>query len=677
MKILGDIRPFTNLSYTYTMVTNAGAPVKVNQWRVYQGNRLLAENGKGVFKFGTNTAGSSLKLVARVRDSKTDNLVDFSIMLQPLAGQPSIQDLFWRDVNGIKIHNSLVAYLDKVTLVIKTQNIPQGDTLKITIYEDEYADGHGDSSRNMGTYMSTPVNKNGNAYLELNSMQLYQKTLNDLDYKDESVHEFYAQVRYYNKMDVVKDGIQLKVKNELKQLVKPNTGNKPVVVGEIDRIKKNDKGKVNVTFNMFFDGTMNNMTNTKARVEPDKDLIGVYDKKSNKKDDSYMNFYSNVALLYMNNIVEETDNIISIYTEGIGTADKKSDQVFPGGAMGESILIYLRGIKDKVQRGIVQMKEKAKEKYFDKNIKIGKVTINVFGFSRGAAAARYFMSQETLIQIRLKLKSSKDVTFNFIGLYDTVASFGVMHINDVYELNLDIGGKAKKVIHLTALDEYRENFKLTNINSSIKAGVGYELAIPGVHSDIGGGYGEKENEIRILKEDSVFENYSLNNKKEIEAQHLLLRKKYVDQGWYKASQLFSQKVSIQDAGNGKSFYKLQLIGKRIKVDNFTDHRIPNNYQYIALAIMKTFCEKYTKMPFWEDKIKKDYSVKGELEPVKNQLYNYAISNDGINSLRVTLPHDQLMWVRNKYLHRSNKDDDWTMSGRYDDNGNPNRDILEG
>lgn len=46
------------------------------------------------------------------------------------------------------------------------------------------------------------------------------------------------------------------------------------------------------------------------------------------------------------------------------------------------------------------------------------------------------------------------------------------------------------MVHLTADDEHRENFSLTTINSSLAAHVGFELGLPGVHSDIGGGYVE-------------------------------------------------------------------------------------------------------------------------------------------------------------------------------------------
>jgi hypothetical protein len=56
---------------------------------------------------------------------------------------------------------------------------------------------------------------------------------------------------------------------------------------------------------------------------------------------------------------------------------------------------------------------------------------------------------------------------------------------------------AQRVFHLTALDEYRKNFALTTIASACQAKalvdgarvpMGFELGIPGAHSDVGGGY---------------------------------------------------------------------------------------------------------------------------------------------------------------------------------------------
>jgi hypothetical protein len=61
---------------------------------------------------------------------------------------------------------------------------------------------------------------------------------------------------------------------------------------------------------------------------------------------------------------------------------------------------------------------------------------------------------------------------------------------DVEELGLALGGIPRKVVHLAAANEHRVNFSLTDTASSLDAGKGYELVLPGVHSNIGGSYGE-------------------------------------------------------------------------------------------------------------------------------------------------------------------------------------------
>lgn len=158
-------------------------------------------------------------------------------------------------------------------------------------------------------------------------------------------------------------------------------------------------------------------------------------------------------------------------------------------------------------------------------------TIDVFGFSRGAAMARDFINT-------FKYENDDiEIDFGFVGLFDTVASFGLggdninlkpinpnehsehetiphelakKHPNkatylkaiaglpgnlttkqyekmieeefEPYNLNLHIKS-AEKVTHLVAADEYRTNFPLTDIK-----GVGIDNKLIGVHSDIGGGY---------------------------------------------------------------------------------------------------------------------------------------------------------------------------------------------
>jgi hypothetical protein len=138
-----------------------------------------------------------------------------------------IKKITWEDCNFKEI-KSKIGYLDTVYLVIQTEGIPVGDKLSITIWEDEYFDGHGSTSRNMGT-LQVSVGKNGKAELILSTaiLQAYRKKLNDKDWFNESEHEYYIQIKYKNEIDTIEDKTQIKIKNKLEQLIKPQNGIKP------------------------------------------------------------------------------------------------------------------------------------------------------------------------------------------------------------------------------------------------------------------------------------------------------------------------------------------------------------------------------------------------------------------------------------------------------------------
>ena len=61
------------------------------------------------------------------------------------------------------------------------------------------------------------------------------------------------------------------------------------------------------------------------------------------------------------------------------------------------------------------------------------------------------------------------------------------HYQNVNDYGLWATKLAKNVIHICAMDEVRQNFALTDIQSSIDEGNGIEIFIPGCHTDIGGG----------------------------------------------------------------------------------------------------------------------------------------------------------------------------------------------
>ena len=142
---------------------------------------------------------------------------------------------------------------------------------------------------------------------------------------------------------------------------------------------------------------------------------------------------------------------------------------------------------------------------------IKELQFDIFGFSRGAAAARHFanrvFSQDSAIIAAIR-SGLGDVGFSgtpggktrFLGILDTVAAIGTPvnglnpHSADTGDVNIALRpGVADKVFHITAQHECRFNFALNSVKPAWP-----ELALPGVHSDIGGGYNPDEHEAYFL-----------------------------------------------------------------------------------------------------------------------------------------------------------------------------------
>ncbi|WP_287241848.1 DUF2235 domain-containing protein, partial [Pseudoalteromonas sp.] len=96
----------------------------------------------------------------------------------------------------------------------------------------------------------------------------------------------------------------------------------------------------------------------------------------------------------------------------------------------------------------------------------------------------------------------------FVGLFDSVASIGgdgdnnhsEFYADDEldYPVNLNLASSsAGYVMHLAAFDEKRDKFPLSSLlNSNKQLSENHkEIELPGVHSDIGGGYGPVETSI--------------------------------------------------------------------------------------------------------------------------------------------------------------------------------------
>lgn len=200
----------------------------------------------------------------------------------------------------------------------------------------------------------------------------------------------------------------------------------------------------------------------------------------------------------------ETELTVAVYVEGIGTAKGEDDATAGLGA-------------DKGQTSSASRVEEACRTQIAAEIKeqlesilptiecIHKVEFDVFGFSRGASAARQFVNRidkkgdHPLVEAMaadpdIPLKAGFDwasrdnVRIQFVGLFDTVVSSYLWGKRNV-TLAPDC---AERVVHIVAADEWRYHFDLTRITDDA-AGTAIadgftEVIIPGAHSDIGGGY---------------------------------------------------------------------------------------------------------------------------------------------------------------------------------------------
>ena len=138
--------------------------------------------------------------------------------------------------------------------------------------------------------------------------------------------------------------------------------------------------------------------------------------------------------------------------------------------------------------------------------------IYFIGFSRGAAICRTLANaiNKDGIPQTIRITRDEDGDFNsfkssgtshrppieMLGVFDTVASFGVganlfgipfQKIN-LFK-NLTIAGNIKQAYHLVSVDENRDAFEPTLMNADDHIS---EVWFAGVHTDVGGGYKERE-----------------------------------------------------------------------------------------------------------------------------------------------------------------------------------------
>lgn len=203
---------------------------------------------------------------------------------------------------------------------------------------------------------------------------------------------------------------------------------------------------------------------------------------------------------------------ILYYDQGVGTGNWVDKYV--GGAVG-------KGLDDNIFDAY---------RFLIANYEVGD-EIYLFGFSRGAYTARSIggmlrkcgiIRRETVDQYRpaLDLYLEQEVTpgsdrakkfrsdfavadetpIQCIGVFDTVGALGIpvrglrLLSKGKYEFHdTELSGSVKYAFHALAIDELRKAFQPTLWSDEVKPGQTVEQVwFTGVHTDVGGGYGEHE-----------------------------------------------------------------------------------------------------------------------------------------------------------------------------------------
>ena len=281
--------------------------------------------------------------------------------------------------------------------------------------------------------------------------------------------------------------------------------------------------------------------------------------------------------------------------------------------------------------------------------KIDRLRVDCFGFSRGAAAARFLLHLMLRSKIGL-IANLRDggievgaFEIPFVGLFDTGAHYFDNFENDTEEIHLDDIGEdhVMRVVQLAAGDENRYNFPLANIASAGARGKQYFL--PGVHADVGGCYNNLSTVDQI--EDLVLFEVPTGRINDEETIQLCrercnaIRRELVELGWYPEEDITTIERDDSVVLLLYAFKYFAVVAKR--------RGISNTYSYLPLQIMA------------------DKAGKGETKlTFKLQEYSYE-RNSPLNDIQLAVEHyshddqfrlynkwDKIRLLRRGFLHFS-------------------------
>jgi type VI secretion system secreted protein VgrG len=440
---------------------------------------------------------------------------------------------------------------------------------------------------------------------------------------------------------------------------------------------------------MFFDGTGNNRSNSErvfGCFAPDVNLeesaedirqfcaAHGYDGKGSSPDNSYGNDTSNVAKLYdlykddqdkALPIDAKTANL-AIYVEGIGTSSTGEDSLYSQGTG-----LGSQGVRARVEETPALLLE-AIQAFQDSNPdkRVERIEFDIFGFSRGAAAARDFANEvlkgeksilakalpagSPVLADGFKWHAKKDIAIDFIGIYDTVAAVANPLLLDFNGHNADNPGinivltpdAAKKIVHLVARNERRYNFSLNSAGAA-------DIVLPGVHSDLGGGYLPKATERVLVSKpwsSSVGERTAFTETNSYKLAQQDLRRLQDQLAQYNLPlEVRTWEVPYRTTGK-----ETPTNMKHVYAAVSSQREVRSDLSLIYLRIMRKLAVE-NGVPFVEiDEQEKRLALPAELIPISEKLMAYALGKNPTTGLNPQ--EEELLFQR--YVHLS---DNWNAA----------------
>lgn len=409
---------------------------------------------------------------------------------------------------------------------------PEKEQSKVTIYFGVFFDGTNNHRLQVLIGKKYREKKNKKAELSIDEKEVAQQFNFDIEKSDEidraKENISHAQQSLDNCLESINHALPQAAYSCY--LLKKNIEESSEEIKKYEGIKETNSDNFDSDF--FYKDEYNN-----------NDKIGILSDGERKQQDVQVNDFTNIAILepfYQgknSNSITSNEYVYRLYVTGSGTSRDITQGENTNGlgfGVGET------GVVQKVIDAITGIDFILMD-FVDAN-KINLV-FHVFGFSRGATEARIFINAvkrdkqiDELSKFIIKGKNElqkidpKNITIEAVGLYDTVSSVGIMgnkdykkdytgkfisnigkaglsmsdiwakylssthekvwskrHESNVSDLGLNkFVRKSKKILHLCALDEFRENFALIPV--PLNMGNVTELLIPGAHADVGGGY---------------------------------------------------------------------------------------------------------------------------------------------------------------------------------------------